>query len=61
MNFLKKNIASTSLFSSIAILPKNTIISGIIIIGDLIQTLTITRFAYNLTNSKYGHEVCANI
>ena len=45
----------------IAILTKNTIISGIIIIGDLIQTLTITRFAYNLTKSKYGHEVYANI
>ena len=45
----------------IALLTKNTIISGIIIIGDLIQTLTITRFAYNLTNSKYGHEVYANI
>ena len=45
----------------IAILTKNTIISGIIIIGDLIQTLTITRFAYNLTKNRYGHEVYANI
>ena len=45
----------------IAILINNTVISGIIIFGDLIQTLTITRLAYNLTNNKYGHEVYANI
>ena len=45
----------------IALLMNNTVISGIIIFGDLIQTLTITRLAYNLTNNKYGHEVYANI
>ena len=45
----------------VAILSNNTVIAGIIIFGDLIQTLTITRLAYNLTNSKYGHEVYANI
>lgn len=45
----------------IAVLTTNTIIAGIIILGDLIQTLTITRFAYNITNNKYGHEVYANI
>ena len=45
----------------IAILIDNTIISGIIIFGDFIQTLTITRLAYNVTDSKYGHEVYANI
>ena len=45
----------------IALLINNTVISGIIIFGDLIQTLTITRLAYNLTNNKYGHEVYANI
>jgi len=44
-----------------AVLINNTTIAGIIIFGDLIQTLTITRLAYNLTNSKYGHEVYANI
>ena len=46
---------------AIAVVINNTIISGIIIFGDLIQTLTITRLAYNLTNNKYGHEVYANI
>lgn len=45
----------------IAILTTNTIIAGIIILGDLIQTLTITRLAYKITNNKYGHEVYANI
>lgn len=45
----------------IAIIINNTVISGIIIFGDLIQTLTITRLAYNLTNNKYGHEIYANI
>lgn len=45
----------------IAVLINNTTISGIIIFGDLIQTLTITRLAYKITNNKYGHEVYANI
>ena len=45
----------------IAILTNNTTIAGIIIFGDLIQTLTITRLAYKITNNKYGHEVYANI
>lgn len=45
----------------IAILINNTTIAGIIIFGDLIQTLTITRFAYKITNNKYGHEIYANI
>jgi len=45
----------------IAIVINNTIISGIIIFGDLIQTLTITRIAYNITNNRYGHEIYANI
>lgn len=44
----------------IAIIIPNTTISGIIIFGDLIQTLTITRFAYNITKNKYGHEIYAS-
>lgn len=44
----------------IAIIIPNTTISGIIIFGDLIQTLTITRFAYNITKNKYGHEIYVN-
>lgn len=45
----------------IAVIIKDTTISGIIIFGDFIQTLTITRIAYQITNNKYGHEVYANI
>ena len=45
----------------IALLINNPVIAGIIILGDFIQTLTITRFAYKITNNKYGYEVYANI
>ena len=44
----------------IAIFITNPMISGIIIFGDFIQTLTITRFAYKITKNKYGYEVYAN-
>ena len=43
----------------IAIFIRNTTISGIIIFGDFIQTLTITRIAYRVTHNKYGHEIYA--
>lgn len=43
----------------IALVINNPIMISIIIFGDLIQTLTITRFAYNITDNKYGHEVYA--
>ena len=45
----------------IALVINNPFLTSVIIIGDLIQTLTITRLAYNLADSKYGHEVYANI
>ena len=45
----------------IAVVINEPIISGIIIFGDLVQTLTITRLAYKITNNKYGHEVYAHI
>lgn len=37
------------------ILP-NGVWSNILIIGTIIQTITITRLAYKLTNNKYGYE-----
>lgn len=46
---------------AIALIINNPCIISVIIFGDLLQTLTITRIAYNLTNTKYGHEVYANI
>ena len=46
---------------ALALTINNTTIVGIIILGNFIQTLTITRLAYKITNNKYGHEVYANI
>ena len=40
-----------------AIIIKNPIISNILLIGNLIQSMMITRLAYKITGSKYGYEV----
>ena len=40
-----------------AMLIQNNVISNILIFGNLVQTLTITKFAYRLTKNKYGYEV----
>ncbi len=40
----------------IAIIVKNTVISNLLIFGTLLQTITITRFIYKITNNKYGYE-----
>ena len=58
---IKKNLSYITITSEIliAIFIKNTTISGIIIFGDFIQTLTITRIAYRVTHNKYGHEIYA--
>ena len=58
---IKKNLSYIIITSEIliAIFIKNTTISGIIIFGDFIQTLTITRIAYRVTHNKYGHEIYA--
>ena len=58
----QKQILSYIIITSeilIAIFIKNTTISGILIFGDFIQTLTITRIAYRVTHNKYGHEIYA--
>lgn len=58
----QKQILSYIIITSeilIAIFIKNTTISGIIIFGDFIQTLTITRIAYKVTHNKYGYEIYA--
>lgn len=41
----------------IALLIKDNVISNIIILGYFIQTCMITKFAYKITNSKYGYEL----
>ena len=41
-------------------IPNNTI-SNILIFGNLVQTLTITKLAYKITNNKYGYEVYGDV
>lgn len=56
----KKQIASyisLTLGLIVAIFIPNNIIANILIFGNLVQTLTITKLAYRLTNNKYGYEV----
>lgn len=40
-----------------ALLIKDNVISNILLFGNLLQTLTITKLAYRLTKNKYGYEV----
>ncbi len=35
---------------------KNSVVSNILLIGVMLQTLSITRIAYVITNNKYGYE-----
>ena len=59
----KKQIASYITFSiglTAALLIKNDMIVNILILGNLIQTISITKLAYRLTNNKYGYEVYGN-
>jgi len=56
----RKQILSYITFSItlfIGLFIKNNIIFNIIILGMLIQTLSITKLAYRLTKNKYGYEV----
>lgn len=43
-----------------ALFIKDSMISNLLIFGVIIQTMTITRVAYKLTNNKYGFEVYKN-
>ena len=44
----------------LALFIKDNVICNIIIFGYFVQTCMITRLAYRITNSKYGHEVYEN-
>ncbi len=46
---------SIGLIASLVI--KDNTISNILILANLMQTISITKLAYRLTNNKYGHEV----
>lgn len=42
-----------------ALIIQNQVYSNILIIGTIIQSMSITRIAYKLTKNKYGHEIYA--
>ena len=41
----------------LALVIKDDLISNILLFGNLVQTLTITKLAYKLSKNKYGYEV----
>jgi accessory gene regulator B len=55
---LKRNLSYITMTTTlvVAIFITNSTISNILIFGTLMQTITITRFIYKLTNNKYGYE-----
>lgn len=56
----KKQIMSCLTFTigmMAGLLIKDNVISNILIIGNLVQTLNITKLAYKITKNKYGYEV----
>lgn len=55
---LKRNLSyiTMTLTLVISIFITNSTISNLLIFGTLMQTISITRFIYKLTNNKYGYE-----
>lgn len=41
----------------IGLIINNNIVSNIVILGMFMQSITITKIAYRLTNNKYGYEI----
>lgn len=59
----KKQIVSYITFTIgllVAAIIKDNVISNILILANLFQTITITKFIYKLANNKYGYEVYGN-
>lgn len=55
----KKILSYIALTLSIvaAICIKDTVISNLIVYGSILQSISISRLAYKLTNNKYGYEI----
>lgn len=56
----QKQILSYITFTAgiiVAVIIKAPIISNILLFGNLVQSVMITRFAYKLAGSKYGYEI----
>ena len=45
-----------SLTLVVALFVQDSTLSNILIIGTIVQTVSITRIAYKLTGNKYGYE-----
>ena len=41
----------------VALFVPDKMMSNILIIGSIFQSISISRLAYKITNNKYGHEV----
>ena len=41
---------------AISVIVENNILSNILIIGTIVQSISISKIAYKLTNNKYGYE-----
>ena len=48
-----------TLILGISLIVKDQILSNILIVGSIFQSISISRLAYILTKNKYGHEVYA--
>ncbi len=60
----KKQIIAYILFTIalvVTIFIQNNTISNILLFGNFVQTLTITKLAYKLTKNKYGYEVYGDV
>lgn len=55
---IKKNLSYVimTLNLVIALFLQSSVFSNLLIFGTLIQTITITRFIYKISNNKYGYE-----
>jgi len=55
---LKRNLSyiTMTLTLVIAIFITNSTISNLLIFGTLLQTISISKFMYRITNNKYGYE-----
>ena len=55
---LKKILSYIALILTLAVslIIKEPVLSNILIIGTIMQTMLITKLAYKLTNNKYGYE-----
>ena len=52
----KLSYVTMTITLAISLIVKNQVISNLLIFGTILQTISITRFIYKITNNKYGYE-----